>query len=658
MKSKFINHIVLSLLTLLLTVSCSDFVLGEQFLEKAPGGDITIDTIFSSKVYAERALNSAYATLRNSFPLHNSGANSGSYEHANAANRLGWDNLDALTDIINSHCNWGGVYGIYYSGQYNAETENESHSTKLGFLPGQDVTWTGIRKAYLFIENVDKVPDMSSEEKIVRKAEAKMIIACQYHELMRHFGGVPLIDLTIDSDNQESYDFSRRTLQETIDFIVGLCDEAAADLPWAVTAVDDGRFTKAGAMGLKVRVLAMAASPLFNANTPYEAMSAPTAANADKLADVDVQQMVWLGSYSQERWETVAQACREFITENESNGNFYDLVKSETQDAEGYRKAFSDGYSARYNGEILIATGRNKRTYGDFYLGYYFGPADDTNGNTGRGYGGGAVTLNYVDKFPYINGEKASYSTWLEYNGNIGSIYENPFTGRDPRLYETVMIVGDKFRGRPAEMWIGGRERKEADHPRASTGFSVRKYLWDYNEATFHYKPANYSYLRLPEIYLTYAEALNELGKPEEAMIWLNKVRNRVGLPNMTTSLLQRLHEEGSLPQYPEANLVGNALLREEILDERAREFCFEEIRWFDIVRWKRSDVFEEDLYGIAINVESGSVDSDNLKLRFSSPQVETPRFWKNNFAPKWYLSAFPTTEINKGYGLIQNPGW
>ena len=86
--------------------SCSDLAFGDAFLEKAPGVDVTIDTIFSSKLYADRALNSAYATLRTGLTIH---ANDGNFEHQQAGNKLGWDNLDALTDIMNSHCNWGGV---------------------------------------------------------------------------------------------------------------------------------------------------------------------------------------------------------------------------------------------------------------------------------------------------------------------------------------------------------------------------------------------------------------------------------------------------------------------------------------------------------------------------------------------------------------------
>ena len=93
--------------------NCSDLKFGDGFLEKAPGGDVTVDTIFSSKLYADRALNSAYATLRCGLTMHNPSVNGGSYEHQNAGNKLAWDNLDALTDIISTHCSWGGVYSMY-----------------------------------------------------------------------------------------------------------------------------------------------------------------------------------------------------------------------------------------------------------------------------------------------------------------------------------------------------------------------------------------------------------------------------------------------------------------------------------------------------------------------------------------------------------------
>lgn len=637
--------------------SCSDLAFGDAFLEKAPGVDVTIDTIFSSKLYADRALNSAYATLRTGLTVH---ANDGNFEYQQAGNKLGWDNLDALTDIMNSHCNWGGVYPTYYNGSYSSETENTASSTKMGFYPNQDVTWRGIRKAYLYIENVDRVPDMTEAEKNVRKGEAQMIIACQYHELLRHFGGVPLLYSSIDASNSLEVDFSRKTFEKTVEFIINLCDDAANKLPWRVAAVDDGRFTKAAALGLKVRVLLLAASPLFNANQPYLEACSPVAGNVGKIPAEDIDKMVWYGNYERKRWERVVTACEEFFAENARNGNVYQLVQPETRDAEGYRKAFSGCYADRYNSEILIATFRNLRTFGDSYHRMYFGPSSDTNGNAGRGYGGGAVTLDYVDMFTSATGEKTSYEEWIEKNGSIGTIDNNPFTDRDPRLYETVMIVGDHFQSRPAEMWIGGLERgSETDGGRAPSGFCIRKFLWDYNQSTFHDRPANYAYLRMAEIHLAYAEALNETGQKDKAYKELDKVRNRVGLPDMSDALLHRLQSGKSLPVYNECALEGDAELREEILDERARELAFEEVRWFDIARWKRADVFKKTLHGVNVTIKSGSVAEGNLQLNFEQPKVESvSRFWQKNFSPKWYMSAFPSDEINKGYGLLQNPGW
>ena len=126
----------------------------------------------------------------------------------------------------------------------------------------------------------------------------------------------------------------------------------------------------------------------------------------------------------------------------------------------------------------------------------------------------------------------------------------------------------------------------------------------------------------------------------------------------MTPSLVARLHAGEPLPSYPECSLQGDPVLREEILEERAREFCFEEVRWFDVIRWKREDVFRKTLYGITMRVVSGSVEGGDLVLDFSDPEAQPERYWKNNFSPKWYLSALPSNEVNKGYGLVQNPGW
>lgn len=631
--------------------SCSDLKFGNDFLEKAPGADMTLEQIFSSKLYAERELIGAYASLRTCLTVH---SNNGNYEFQNGGNKIGWDNLDTMTDLMQSHCTWGGVIKTYYAGTYNAEAENEG-SGKFGFLPDQEGAWTGIRRAWIFINNVDRVPDMTYEEKKVRKGEARMIIALQMHEMLRHFGGVPILDDYATPENEMTADYSRKTVRQCVDFIVNMCEQAAKELPWTVADADNGRMTAAGALALKARVLQLAARPLFNASTPYLQAQEPTAANKASVKE-DPGLMTWLGSYKQENWQAVADACEDFFKKNTENGDAYRMVMPQTNDAEGYRQAFSTCYADRESPEIIIHTGRAIPTYSNTYHRFYFGLTDQ--GQAGRGYGGGCVTLNFVDMFTAADGTPSDYRKWLSDHGHDGTVYNNPFTGKDPRLYETVLIAGDRYRTRCAETWIDGLEHGSSANPKCATGFIIRKFLWDYNDE-FLNKATNSAYIRLPELYLMYAEALNELGRSQEALSWLNKTRTRVGLPEMTLPNAAKLHSGQALPDYPECSLKGDKYLREEILDERAREFCFEEVRWFDIAFWKREDLMRKILYGIQITRKSGSFEEGNLVLTYSDPsKMDQGRIWQDKFSPKWFLSAFPSDEINKGYGLVQNPGW
>ena len=631
--------------------SCSDLKFGNAFLEKAPGADMTLEQIFSSKLYAERELIGAYASLRTCLTVH---SNNGNYEFQSGGNKIGWDNLDTMTDLMQSHCTWGGVIKTYYAGTYNAEAENEGYG-KFGFHPDQEGAWTGIRRAWIFINNVDRVLDMTDEEKKVRKGEARMIIALQMHEMLRHFGGVPILDDYATPENEMTADYSRKTVRQCVDFIVNMCDQAAKELPWTVADADNGRMTAAGALALKARVLQLAARPLFNASTPYLQAQEPTAANKASVKE-DPGLMTWLGSYTQKNWQDVADACEDFFKKNTENGDAYRMVMPQTNDAEGYRQAFSTCYADRESPEIIIHTGRAIPTYSNTYHRFYFGLTDQ--GQAGRGYGGGCVTLNFVDMFTAADGTPSDYRKWLSDHGHDGTVYNNPFTGKDPRLYETVLIAGDRYRTRCAETWIDGLEHGSSANPKCATGFIIRKFLWDYNDE-FLNKATNSAYIRLPELYLMYAEALNELGRSQEALSWLNKTRTRVGLPEMTLPNAAKLHSGQALPDYPECSLQGDKYLREEILDERAREFCFEEVRWFDIAFWKREDLMRKILYGIQITRKSGSFEEGNLVLTYSDPsKMDQGRIWQDKFSPKWFLSAFPSDEINKGYGLVQNPGW
>ena len=570
--------------------SCEELQFGNDFLEKEPSVDITADTIFTSLELSERYLWGGYSTLP--YGLNTNWSAKG--------NKLGMDILESMSDLCQSYLAWGGINELYYTGQYSAAVENSSPKTKYHFL--QEQSWEGIRIGWNFIENAARIPDGSQSYIDQLKAEAKMIIALHYTDMFRHYGGLPWVDHAYAPT--EETNMPRMTARATVDSIVALIDEAIPDLLWEVDDPSnwDGRFTAAGAMGLKARVLLFAASPLFNDDAPY--LDGTAAA----------QNMTWYGGYDATLWNDAMEASKELLDMVESMGG-YGLVNTGNP-----RQDFQDAYYRRGNGEILISTRVRYQSPGWWNAEYYF---YQSAGN----YGTACPTKEYIDMFGMADG------TPIDAPGS-GWDAADPWANRDVRLYETALVNGDVYQGRTAELWIGGRERQNANFKGTASGFGLRKFLLERNNASAIGSVVHWPYLRLAEIYLSYAEAANEVngGPTAEAYAAVDRVRSRAGLNDLEAGLSQ---EE----------------FREAVLQERALEFGYEEVRWFDIIRWKREDLFTQNLHGVNT--------TDNGDGTFTYEVFELPpRYWQGNWSPKWYLSAFPPDEINKNYGLVQNPGW
>jgi hypothetical protein len=571
---------------LLILNSCDDVEFGNDFLEKEPGVDVTKDTIFGSTELAFRYLTRGYSTLPYGLNL----------DFEAKTNKLGMDILEPMSDLCHSYLSWGGINQLYYNGQYSAASENTSTSTKYHFT--KEDSWVGIRIGWNFIENADNIPDASVALKKQLKAEAKMIIALHYCDMYRNFGGLPWVDHAYKPG--EDTNLPRLTSLETLNKIVALLDEAEKDLPLIMTDLsnNDGRFTKASALGLKARILLFGASPLFNSSTAYLG----GAASDNKLT--------WHGSYDANLWKRAADAAKALLNEGG-----YRLVSTGNP-----RKDFQDAYYKRGNGEVLISTRTRYKSGAYWAANYYFY-------QSASGYGTACPSKEYVDMFPMSDGTPIT-------DANSGWDPNKPWENRDPRLYETVLVNGDAFQGREAELWVGGRERTTLAANGSKSGFGLKKFLLDRDTSTSIQSIVQWPYLRLAEIYLTYAEAANEFnnGPTPEAYDAVNMVRNRVGLNNLRSGL-------------------SKDDFRNAVLQERALEFGFEEVRWYDIIRWKRDDLFKQTLHGVNT--------TKNTNGTYSYETVELPpRSWQLNWSAKWYLSAFPPDEVNKGYGLIQNPGW
>ncbi len=586
-KARSILFAVAAVGLLVSTQGCDSFGgFGNDFLEKPPSVDVTADTIFTSALYAQRFLWGAYETLPYNLPM----------EWSDRYNQMGMDQLESLTDLNQSYLSWAGVMQLYYSGQYSAGNDNGDNRTKYSFY--NSGAWDGIRRAHIFIANIDRVPDMDQAMKERLKAEAKMIKAVHYTDLFRHYGGMIWINHAYGPN--EDFTAPRMTARATMDSIVALIDEAIPNLPFELANpnTESGRFTQAGAMGLKARVLLFGASPLFNDDAPYL---------EGEAAD---EKMVWFGGYDASLWQDVADAAKALIDRTE--GSSYHL-----KDTGNPRQDFQDAYYDRDSPELLISTRYKYKAGGKWEWNNYYLQAVD--------YGIGNPTDNYVTWFPMADGTPIS-------DPNSGYDPQHPYANRDPRLYETVLVNDDVYQGRQSELWIGGRDRRTQNGGSTASGYRMRKFILDVTSAEG--SVIQWPYLRLPEIYLTYAEALNEIngGPTAEAYRFVNRVRNRVDLNDLPTGLSQ-------------------AEFREAVLRERALEFGYEQVRWFDLIRWKMDEDFTKTLYGMNIWKE----DDGSLRFeRFALPD----RYWKNNWSPKWYLSALPPDEINKGYGLVQNPGW
>lgn len=575
---------------------CEDFKVGESFLEKPISNELNIDTVFSKKIYAEQALAEAYHALPDFLPTQG---------------RLGYGVLEMLTDLAD----WTKKgQPKYYTGTVDGTNAFLEHMPYRLDADGR-TRGTGpiyaLRRAYIYIENVDRVPDMTKEEKEIGKAEAKMLIAYHYSDMLRYYGGMPLIDHSYKAD--DDMHFVRMTVEKTVEHIVKLIDEAAAVLPWQVDESEDGRMTAAAALALKSRVLEFAASPLFNSDRPY------------MEGEASEKHYTWYGNYSDKRWKDALEAGKEFIRKNKANGSAYKLVNTGNP-----REDFVAGYFNRHNMETLIS-GRRFTTY--------------MTGKTPFAqirYGVASPTLNYADMFEMKDGS--------DFNWNNPAHQKNPFFDekgnpvRDVRLYETIAINGDKFKGKNVvEIYVGTNQYPYNSGRMSFNGLAMRKFIRNFNNevnGSFYSCPL----LRLPEVYLNMAEAMNELNlanvKDEfgnDAYDYINMVRNRAGQPNLTAQ-----------------KAAPGKALREAILRERAVEFGYEEVRYFDLTRWKRSDLFTKRLSRLVINKKK---DSFTYKVAYD---MANPREFvkKGKWSDKYYLQPLPIDEINKKYGLVQNPGW
>ena len=667
--------LVLGLSSAFLVTACVDrFAVGDAFLEKAPGVDVNIDTVFSSAEYTRNFLWSAYGQI---------------YCTYTSGNMMNGAPIDVLSDSYHCYVSWGGPKQSYYPGLLTEDAQDTedgnfqgkfSYSTKSGLddaAGGRVSIYETVRKCWQIIENIENVPDMAEEEKSRLRGEAYTIMASRYYDAFRNFGGLCLARKAYGVG--ESFTAGRATAMETVEFIDSLivCAINEPGFIWNVPNADvgqwSGRLTRASARALRAKVWMFAASPLFNSSAPYMEYT------PDKTTEFTNIEHVWFGKEDPNLWNRCLQYCNDFFNDNAANGNYYQLIQPATQDEAGYRAAFRKAY--RYRNDET-----NHEKLFDAHPTQYIS-SSVTNGQKADAWGwgwagfaldcyrqGGAVPTNeLVECFGMQDGRNFPYSDIYGAGKNPQGI--DMFADRDPRLYETISVprhdlpAGFDYGGNSyADLWVNGgmyydKDRYgDAGSDDAASGYRKFKWMLDYDYNKMEDAFIGVPYIRLAEMYLIRAEARAETGDFAGALDDLDVVRSRVGLGR-----LEKMN--------PGLNLTSNKEnLINEILRERNCEIGSEcGDRLYDMVRRKRQDLFTKPLHEIRVyRLDAAGnrlTEGDQRwepgtpwpKFEYEKPEIVNghrrwwdPGFWTN----KWYLDPVSRIEVQKKYGLTQNPGW
>ncbi|WP_353129369.1 RagB/SusD family nutrient uptake outer membrane protein [Parapedobacter pyrenivorans] len=427
-------------------------------------------------------------------------------------------------------------------------------------------SYRSIRECNYALANIEQVP-MSAARKSRLTAELKFIRAFRYHDLIRNYGGIPLLGDKVYGLNDDMADpalFERQDLGTCITYTLTQLDEAAAGLPadngssWAL-----GRATAGAALALKSRLTLYAASPRYNAGSWEQALNAAVA-------------VISLNKYG--------------ISQNGYGALF--------------RKASTDN-------EIIFA-----RYYS---VGARHVPMEIANGPNGHGGWGGNVPLqNMVDAYRMANGKA------IDEEGS-GYDAQHPYANRDPRFYETILYNGATYRGRALETFVpGGRDSREGpDNWNTSrTGYYLYKFIDEDMPINNPWNIAGlqpWIYFRYAEILLNFAEAANELVGPDatpagatmSAREALNLIRSRAGV---------------TMPAVAEG--ISAAAFRTLLRNERQVELAFEEHRFYDVRRWLiAAETGNVPAYGIEIT-RSGNTLNYERKVALDGRRFLPQHYW------------------------------
>lgn len=641
---------------ILITTFATGIASCKKFLDVVPDNVVTLDHAFKLRNEAEKYLFTLYSYLpRSGDGWYNAGFMAG----------------DEIWLPEESETHWHPAYRIA-RGLQNKEAPyfDEWRGISKGNNGSNDhrKIWQAIRQCNIFLENMHntgKVPDISDYERERWIGEAEFLKAFYHFYMLRQYGPIPIMDKNINVDGDVASSYSRRMpVDSCVNYISQLLDSAAVKLP--VTIGDEinelGRITQPIALAVKAKLLVTAASPLFNGNTDYAGFT-DTGGNALFNTTFDIT-----------KWQKAKDAARAAIQAAEANGSVlyeYRGVQIPLSDDTKRQLSIRNSVTERWAKEHVWANSQS-----------YFVNESLCMPPMERSQRGGVSTIRFelqgvwaapikIAKMFYSkNGVPIEEDNTLNFS-NIeelrtattaesfliepGFVTSRLNFDREPRFYASLGFDGGvwyQFDATANGSDINNYYVKAKNQEKAGlghftnwneTGYFIKKLVhWQSvtnQRTTWQQYP--WPEIRLADLYLLYAEALNEVEPASATAIqYVDKIRQRAGLKGVVESWTNYSTNPGKF-----ASQNG---LREIIQRERLIELAFEGHRFWDLRRWKKAfDELNKDITGWTI---LGKTTETYYKERL----VFSQRF----MAPRDYFWPIGNYDIRRNPLLVENPGW
>ena len=621
-----------SLIKISLLCSFMAFVLScdKEFLNTKP-----LDKISSSATWADGALSEAFIFNVYSFLGY------GGFEE---------QSLAAYTDE---------AMFTHAGRNINTFTEGTESSDKLSWVSSTyeyGRMYLAIRQANVALENLPKstFTDAPLKEKLT--GEAYFLRAYYYQQLLRFYGGVPLISKPYGLT--DDYNIARSSYDECVKFIVSDLDNAAKLLDGK--PIVNGRASKVSALALKARVLLYAASDL------HDAASLKAKSTLGSYSNIEL--VAYTSGDRTSRWVAAKAAAKAVldatpgyklnlttpVSAAEGTANYVSIAMG-GQSAVGDAAAASELIFQRTHTALYVA--EDNWPLGGIHYGINNGP------NGYHNWAGNTPIQQLVDDYEMMDGSKFD---WTKPEQKAA-----PYTNRDPRFYATILYDGATWKPRPSDVvgldptnqiqtgyyddgaggkmnGIDTRESAVENWNGSRTHYYTRKFIdpnpgLSDNQSSAQVIP--WPFIRVTEMALSYAEASLESGDEVEALKWVNKIRFRAGMPAVTDK--------------------GDAL-RQRIRNERRVELVYEEHRYHDARRWLVAPTTVGR--GIkAINIDAKlkagakapkPYKNDRTLYNYTYTVVDNTENETRKWVDKMYFRPLGLSEISKNNKLVENPGY